>query len=190
MAQLKYWNGSAWVTAVVGAQGPTGSTGPTGPTGVTGSTGSTGPTGPTGADGTIGIDGATGATGPTGADSTVIGPTGPTGSTGTDGGWATTQSTRSVTGASDTPTSTDNGKLVTIDTTSGAVTVTINTSLSLTAGQRIDFAWIGAATSVTFSASSTTINATPGLKLRARYSAATLVCLSSNTYILVGDLIA
>ena len=116
--------------------------------------------------------------------SALQGPTGPTGS------WADAQTLRSITGASDTPTSTDNGKLVTIDTTSGAVTITINTSLGLSAGQRIDFAWIGAATSVTFSASSTTINATPGLKLRARYSAASLICLSSNTYVLVGDLSA
>jgi hypothetical protein len=43
---------------------------------------------------------------------------------------------------------------------------------------------------VTFSASSTTVNGTPGLKLRARYSAATLICLASNTYLLVGDLSA
>ena len=42
MAQLKYYNGSTWVDAVVGAQGPIG---PTGPTGTTGSTGATGPTG-------------------------------------------------------------------------------------------------------------------------------------------------
>jgi hypothetical protein len=28
MAQLKYWDGSAWVTAIVGAQGPIGPTGP------------------------------------------------------------------------------------------------------------------------------------------------------------------
>ncbi len=95
-----------------------------------------------------------------------------------------------MTASSDTPTSTDNGKLVTIDTTSGAVTVTIDSSLGLSAGQRIDFAWINAATSVTFSASSVTLNGTPGLKLRARYSAATLVCLASNTYVLVGDLSA
>jgi hypothetical protein len=33
MPQLKYWNGTAWVDAVVGAQGPSGPTGPTGPTG-------------------------------------------------------------------------------------------------------------------------------------------------------------
>ena len=49
MAQLKYWDGSAWVSAVVGAQGPTG---PTGPTGVTGPTGPTGATGATGANAT------------------------------------------------------------------------------------------------------------------------------------------
>ena len=39
MAQLKYWNGSAWVNAVVGAQGPQGVTGVTGATGPTGADG-------------------------------------------------------------------------------------------------------------------------------------------------------
>jgi hypothetical protein len=150
MAQLKYWDGSQWVNAVIGVQGLTGQTGIQGVQGI---------------QGILGVQG-------------------------TEGNWTTAQILRSVTGASDTPTSADNGKLITIDTTSGAVTITINSSLGLSAGQRIDFAWIGAATSITFSASSTTVNGTPGLKLRARYSAATLVCLASNTYVLVGDLIA
>ena len=35
MSQLKYWNGTAWVTAVVGAQGPQGATGPSGVIAVT-----------------------------------------------------------------------------------------------------------------------------------------------------------
>ena len=35
MAQLKYWDGLAWVDAVVGAQGPTGPTGATGPSALT-----------------------------------------------------------------------------------------------------------------------------------------------------------
>jgi hypothetical protein len=39
MATIKYWDGTAWVLAIVGKQGPQGPTGPTG------STGSTGPTG-------------------------------------------------------------------------------------------------------------------------------------------------
>jgi hypothetical protein len=96
----------------------------------------------------------------------------------------------SITSSTDTPTSTDAGRLVTVDTTSGSVTITINTSLALSTGQRIDFAWINAATSVTFSASSVTLNSTPGLKLRARYSSCSLVCLGSNNYLLLGDLIA
>lgn len=120
----------------------------------------------------------------------AAGTKGATGNTGADGSWATTQLTRSVTGSTDTPTSADNGKLITIDTTSSTVTIFINSSLGLSAGQRIDFAWLGAANAANFSASSTTINATPGLKLRARYSAATLLCVGSNSYLLVGDLSA
>ena len=104
MATLKYWNGSAWVSATEGVQGPAGTAGPTGPTGPsggptgptgpegptgpsggpTGPTGADGPTGPTGPIGSIGSTGptgpaVTGPTGPTGASSTVTGPTGPTG---------------------------------------------------------------------------------------------------------------
>ena len=116
--------------------------------------------------------------------------TGPTGNTGADGSWATTQLIRSITGTTDTPTSADNGKLVTIDTASSGVTITINSSLGLSTGQRIDFAWLGAATSANFASSNTTVNGTPGLELRTRYSAATLLCVGSNSYLLVGDLSA
>lgn len=65
MATIKYWDGTAWVYAVVGKQGPVGPTGATGPTGA----GATGPTGPTGATGPAG---ATGATGPAGASNPVV----------------------------------------------------------------------------------------------------------------------
>jgi hypothetical protein len=33
MATIKYWDGTAWVLAIVGKQGPQGPTGPTGPQG-------------------------------------------------------------------------------------------------------------------------------------------------------------
>lgn len=42
MPQLKYWNGTAWVNAVVGAQGPQGVQGVQGATGATGATGANG----------------------------------------------------------------------------------------------------------------------------------------------------
>lgn len=62
MSQLQYYDGNAWVPAIVGTQGATGATGEIG---ATGETGATGPAGDPG--------GATGATGPQGA-------TGPAGS--------------------------------------------------------------------------------------------------------------
>jgi hypothetical protein len=43
---------------------------------------------------------------------------------------------------------------------------------------------------VTVAASGTTVNATPGLKLRAQYSAASLIVTGTNTFLLVGDLSA
>lgn len=104
-----------------------------------------------------------------------------------------TQTLRIVTGSTDIPTSADNGKIVVVNTSSGSVTITINGSLGLLTGQKIDFVWQGAATSVSFIASGLTgggLSATPGLNLRARYSAASLLCTTSNTYILIGDLAA
>ena len=82
MSVLKYWDGTAWQSAVVGVAGPTGPTGAastvTGPTGPQGPTGATGPvsTQPSTVTGPTGPTGPTGATGPAGAASTVTGPTG------------------------------------------------------------------------------------------------------------------
>jgi hypothetical protein len=95
---------------------------------------------------------------------------------------------------SDELTSSDNGKLITVDTSSGTVNIIISSSLNLPVGGRIDVAWIGSATAVSFGtypgSGAATINSTPGLNLRARYSAATIVCRASNTYLVVGDLSA
>jgi len=119
------------------------------------------------------------------------GPAGANGSNGTNGSngdWSTAQTIRAVTGTTDTPTASDAGKFVTLSNAS-AITVTINGSLDLAAGQRIDFAQTGAG-QVTFSASGATVNGTPGLKTRAQYSACTLFCTAADTYLLLGDLSA
>jgi len=102
LALLRFYNGSAWVTAPAGPTGSTGATGPQGPTGTTGQTGaagadgsngstgpqgSTGPTGPqgsTGPTGSAGADGSDGSTGPQGAQGNV-GPAGATGAAGSQG---------------------------------------------------------------------------------------------------------
>jgi hypothetical protein len=98
------------------------------------------------------------------------------------------QTIKPETGTTYTAISSDVNKLVTLNNSS-SITVTIGTSLALSDGQRIDFVQLGTG-QVTFSNSSVTLNGTPGLKLRARYSSATLICLSSDNYILVGDLSA
>jgi hypothetical protein len=43
-------------------------------------------------------------------------------------------------------------------------------------------------TGVSVSATGVTLNGTPGLKLRAAYSSATLICLGTNNWVLIGDL--
>jgi hypothetical protein len=82
----------------------------------------------------------------------------------------------------------DAGRLVTVDSAS-ALDVTVDGSLDLEVGQRIDLLRLGTGT-VTVVASGATVNGTPGLKLRARYSAATLLCVATDVYVLLGDLAA
>jgi len=134
-----------------------------------------------------GPTGYTGPTGPTGATSTVTGPTGYTGPTGPTGTYAAAQTINAQT-ASYTTVSSDAGALVTMNVASGN-NFTVDTLTALSAGQRIDILQIGAG-QTTVVASGVTINGTPGLKLRAQYSSASLICTASNTYVLVGDLSA
>jgi len=83
----------------------------------------------------------------------------------------------------------DSGKLVTLSNAS-PVTVTLpqDSSVAIPVGERVDFAGIGVGL-VTFAAGSgATVNGTPSLVTRARYSAATAIKIAANTWLLVGDL--
>jgi hypothetical protein len=113
---------------------------------------------------------------------------GPTGATGPAGSWATTQVVNTQTGTTYTLLAADLGKMVTLNNAS-AVTVTVGTSLGFSAGQSIDLMSLGAGI-VTIAAGGATLNGTPGLKLRARYSGATLYCVGTNSFVLLGDLSA
>jgi hypothetical protein len=73
-------------------------------------------------------------------------------------------------------------------TNSGDIYITVNNGLGLTAGQSIDFLRFGTG-NVTFDGTAVPV-ATPGKKLRDRYSAATLFCITTNSYVLIGDLSA
>jgi hypothetical protein len=186
---------SSWIElspAIAGPQGETGSIGPTGPTGPTSTEpGPIGPTGATGADsnvtgptGPTGPNGNTGPTGPTGAASTVIGPTGPTGPPGDPTLIVQTAKTGAYTVASG-----DQGALIQLN---GTFTVSVPTdaTFNFAIGTQINLLNIasGVITVAAATPGTTVVNGTPGLKLRAQWSSATLIKLASNTWVIVGDL--
>jgi hypothetical protein len=89
------------------------------------------------------------------------------------------------TGTTYTIVSGDLNKLVTLNNAS-AVTVTIPNGVFST-GQQINFQQIGAG-QVTFASDGTTTFTGVGTKLRAQYSASTLICTGTNTFTLIGDI--
>jgi hypothetical protein len=92
------------------------------------------------------------------------------------------------TGTTYTAVSGDANKLVTLSNAS-AITVTIPNGV-FTVGQQINFLQLGAG-QVTFQGDGTsTIVSNPGVKTRAQYSIATIVCIASNTFLLTGDITA
>ena len=85
----------------------------------------------------------------------------------------------------------DAGRLVTV-TSSSAITITVpaNATVAVPVGTRIDIARLGSGAVTIAGAAGVTVNATPGLKLRAQYSTGTLIKLAENTWLLAGDLSA
>ena len=55
-------------------------------------------------------------------------------------------------------------------------------------GTKIDLCALGAGQVTVAAAGGVTVNATPGLKLRAQYSAASCIKYGTDTWVLVGDL--
>ena len=80
---------------------------------------------------------------------------------------------------------TDQDKLVTLSNAS-AITVTVPNGI-YSAGQSVNLQQLGAG-QVTIASDGTTVITGTGTKLRTQYSAATLICTSSNNFTLVGDL--
>ena len=70
------------------------------------------------------------------------------------------------------------------------MTIPANSTVGYATGTTIDLAQLGAGQVTIAGAGGVTVNATPGLKLRARYAAATLIKLATDTWLAVGDLAA
>jgi hypothetical protein len=89
------------------------------------------------------------------------------------------------TGTTYTLVSGDVNKLVTLNN-AAAITVTVPNGV-FTTGQQINLQQLGAG-QVTVQSDGTTTFTGTGTKLRAQYSAATLVCTGTNTFTLIGDI--
>lgn len=89
------------------------------------------------------------------------------------------------TGTTYTITATDVDKLVTLSNAS-AITLTIPNGV-FTVGQQVNIQQIGVG-QVTIASDGTTTFTGIGTKLRAQYSAATIICTATNTFTVIGDL--
>ena len=85
----------------------------------------------------------------------------------------------------------DESKLIELN---GTFTVSVPTdaTYNFTIGTQINLLNIGTGviTVAAVTPGTTTLNGTPGLKLRAQWSSATLIKRAANTWVLVGDLLA
>jgi hypothetical protein len=82
----------------------------------------------------------------------------------------------------------DAGKIVEMSG-GGTLTVPTNATVAFPIGTQINILQTGAS-QVTVGGAGVTINATPGLKLRAQWSSATLIKRGTDTWVLVGDISA
>ena len=84
--------------------------------------------------------------------------------------------------------SSDVNKLVTVNSASSA-TITVPNGV-FAVGEQINLAALGDGLVTIDSDGTTVLRATPGTVLRTKYSSATIICIATNTFLIVGDLSA
>jgi hypothetical protein len=85
----------------------------------------------------------------------------------------------------------DRGKLVEMNVGSANIlTVPLNSSVAYPVGTQIDILQVGSGQTTVAATIGVTVNATPGLKIRAQWGGATLIKRAENSWVLIGDLTA
>ena len=83
----------------------------------------------------------------------------------------------------------DKDKLVEVSNASAnTLTVPLNSSVAFPVGTQITVLQTGAGQTTITATGGVTVNATPGLKLRAQWSSVTLIKRAENTWVAIGDL--
>jgi hypothetical protein len=84
----------------------------------------------------------------------------------------------------------DKDKLIEMNSSSAnTLTVPLNSAEAFPVGSQVNILQAGSGQTTVAGTSGVTINATPGLKLRAQWSSATLIKRAENVWVLVGDLL-
>ena len=154
-----------------------------GPSVISGKDGMQGPVGP------VGSVGATGSQGPTGPSGGPVGPTGPQGTTGPAGNVTDIDISYKIVASGYALTTTDVNKVVFMSHSNvGTVSVPTFTYSIATGSQIMLVNWSGLTLSVTNSSPVIVNSADNAKRIRTRYSAATLVYLGSDRWLLSGDI--
>ena len=152
--------------------------------------GATGPTGATGEQGIIGIPGTIGLSGPTGVTG-AQGITGPTGITGVTGSFASLQTTLTVT-TNYTLLPVDVGKVLICNSSSAIIiyapTAATYNDARYTTGANFDIVTLGMGDVTVVAGTGATVLSVPGPKMRTQYSAASILMVSTTSWLVAGDL--
>jgi len=85
----------------------------------------------------------------------------------------------------------DASKLVEVSNASAnTVTIPLNSSVAFPTGTQVNILQTGAGQTTIAGTAGVTVNATPGAKLRAQWSACTVIKRATDTWVIVGDLSA
>jgi hypothetical protein len=145
-----------------------------------------------GRDGLVGPLGPTGPIGPTGPSGGPIGPTGATGAVGATGatGNVTDISVKYVTSLPYSFILSDVNTVIAVShSTTGTISIPSYSEVNIATGSQIMIVnWSGATLSVGPTAGVTLLSADSARRLRTQYSAATLLNISNNVWLLTGDI--
>jgi hypothetical protein len=84
----------------------------------------------------------------------------------------------------------DSGKLLMCSgTASGTVQIPLNSSQAFATGQKVDLVQMGTGTVTVGTASGVTLRSTPSAILRTQYSAASVIKIGTDEWLLMGDLL-
>lgn len=104
------------------------------------------------------------------------------------GGGSSAPTVNAQTGTTYTLALTDANNRVTLSNTSAiTLTIPLNSSVNFPAGTGVDLIQLNTGQVTVAAASGVTLNGTPGLKLRARYSGCSLIQVATNSWVMVGD---